>query len=175
MQKKGFFQSKIIWLALLGLAFQLIAPLLGREYDPSTGDVEESIIDLIFGGGDWVNIGANVLIIIARWFFTDTKIEGFVKPGAGLLTVIVLVTCLAFNNTTYAAPAPYHLKAWVTSHTADRKKADSRYNPYSYKANLTIVTLHNLPTLPEISPVARLCRSREYKTAQSSEIEGLRT
>lgn len=97
MPTKGFFQSKIILLALLGLVLQLVAPLLHHTYDPATGDVEESIVSAIFGGGNWIEILISVLIIIARWLFTDTKIGGFLKPGAGLLTAVVLLTAVSLS------------------------------------------------------------------------------
>ena len=104
---KGFFQSKIIWLALLGLGFQLIAPLIGQVYDPATGDMEESIVDLIFGGGEWVNIGANVLIILARWFFASKKIEGAIVPGAGMLGLVLLFSVGSLRAAP-ATPFPDH-------------------------------------------------------------------
>lgn len=222
MQTKGFFQSKIILLAILGLVLQLVAPLLGHAYDPATGDVEESIVEIIFGGGDWVNILINVLIIVARWLFTDTKISGMVKPGAGLLTAVLLlstgsilearitvnhqdndgiskvliISAYDFDSTctvndivpvrNWGSNKEYQKGNFAILHLLTASPALLSYRrardglrcgknggSNGDKANLTISSLRILPTLPKISPVARLCRNREYKTAQEAEISAL--
>lgn len=163
MPTKGFFQSKIILLALIGLVLQLVAPLLGHTYDPATGDVEESIVELIFGGGDWVNILINVLIIVARWLFTDTKISGFLKPGAGLLTAVVLVTAIAFTTEAKAYNQP------VKSEFDTGDSLNLKFDEFTLLSSEP-----NLPPLPVFLPVARLCTPREYKSADKPEIRWYR-
>lgn len=77
MEKKSLLQSKIFWLSIISIVLVLVGEFTNRPYDPATGDVEENIVETIFSDpGNLLTMLINVAVIIARWFFTKTKIEG---------------------------------------------------------------------------------------------------
>lgn len=77
MEKKPLLQSKIFWLSIISIVLILVGEITNRPYDPATGDVEENIVETIFSDpGNLLTMLINVAVIIARWFFTKTKIEG---------------------------------------------------------------------------------------------------
>lgn len=68
MEKKPFWQSKIVWLAFVGLLLAL-AGHFGYQAPEGTA---EQIVDQ-----DWSNLvtaGINAVIIVARVFFTNKTI-----------------------------------------------------------------------------------------------------
>lgn len=77
MEKKPLLKSKIFWLSVIGLGLVIVGDATNRPYDPVTGLVEESIVDAIFDKPvDILTMLVNVSVIVARWFFTKTKIDG---------------------------------------------------------------------------------------------------
>lgn len=77
MENKPLLQSKIFWLSIISIVLILVGEITNRPYDPATGDVEENIVETIFSDpGNLLTMLINVAVIIARWFFTKTKIEG---------------------------------------------------------------------------------------------------
>jgi hypothetical protein len=67
---KGLFQSKIVWLGILGIISAGINGFTKIEIDPA---INEQIVAL-----DWSNIGQAALsaaTIVARWFFTNVPIS----------------------------------------------------------------------------------------------------
>ena len=79
MKTKSLLESKIFWLAVIGLVLVVVGAATGRAYDPATGDAEESIVAAIFTEPfNLLQVVVNLAVIVARWFFTKTKIEGVV-------------------------------------------------------------------------------------------------
>ena len=77
MDTKPLLQSKIFWLSVIGLVLVVVGAAINRPYDPMTGEVEESIVETIFAQPfDLMAVLLNVAVIVARWFFTKTRIEG---------------------------------------------------------------------------------------------------
>ncbi len=77
MEKKPLLQSKIFWLSIISIVLIHVGEVMNRPYDPATGDVEENIVETIFSDpGNLLTMLINVAVIIARWFFTKTKIGG---------------------------------------------------------------------------------------------------
>jgi hypothetical protein len=77
MENKPLLQSKIFWLSVIGILMVVIGTLIKRPYDPVTGQVEEGIVDAIFAEPfNLVSVLLNVLVILMRWLFTNTKIQG---------------------------------------------------------------------------------------------------
>ena len=77
MESKPLLQSKIFWLSVVGIVLVIIGALIKRPYDPVTGLVEEGIVDAIFAEPfNLVTVLLNVLVILMRWLFTSTKIQG---------------------------------------------------------------------------------------------------
>lgn len=73
MLSKALFKSKIFWLAFLGFVFSLVGGWTNKTIDPGTA---AEIVNL-----DWSNIlqaAISAAVIIARAFFTNTKISGLV-------------------------------------------------------------------------------------------------
>lgn len=72
---KKLFQSKIVWLGILGIVSSAIQGFTKVEIDPA---INEQIVAL-----DWSNIGQAALgaaTIVARWFFTNVPISTL-RPG----------------------------------------------------------------------------------------------
>lgn len=73
MLSKGLFKSKIFWLAFIGFILSLVSGWTNKTFDPTTA---AQIVSL-----DWANVAQALIstaIILARGFFTNSRISGFV-------------------------------------------------------------------------------------------------
>ena len=123
MQSKALIQSKIFWLALVSFILSLLSGFTHKEFGPGTAD---QIVAL-----DWGNISQALLsvgIILARWFFTGTRIGGVFTAVPRVYFLLILF--FASLTATYAQTAytePVRLWQWRNKPALERPMSAAHF------------------------------------------------
>lgn len=123
MPTKSLIQSKIFWLALVNFVLAIAAGITHKTVGPT---MAEDIVSL-----DWGNISQALLsvgIILARWFFTGTRIGGVFTAVPRVYFLLILF--FASLTATYAQTAytePVRLWQWRNKPALERPMSAAHF------------------------------------------------